>query len=150
MSTIVPSPADSRPIISSLFNVEFGQIADSNFSDVAGLSVDIEEVESLVVVDGKTVSRWTPGTVKYSEITLKREFTGNKDFWTWLDEMAKGKSLKEDGSIVMFDLDGTEVGRWNASAAWPSKWSVTDLDVGANDGMVEEITLQIEFLERIS
>jgi hypothetical protein len=32
--------------------------------------------------------------------------------------------------------------------AWPSKWSVSDLDAGSDDVMTEEIELQIEFLER--
>jgi phage tail-like protein len=149
MTTIVPSAADQTPIISSRFAVEFGTIASGLFTEASGLSLDIEEVKSTrITADGKSVTRFSPGTVKYSTITLKREFNGDKEFWTWHDDMCKGKAIYTDGSIVMYGLDGTEVDRWNIVKAWPSKWSVTDLDAGSDDVVTEEIELKIEFLER--
>jgi phage tail-like protein len=149
MTTIVPSDDSNTAIISSTFAVEFGTIASGMFTEVSGLGMDIEEVKSTrVTLLGKSVTRFSPGTVKYQTITLKREFNGDKEFWTWHDEMCKGKRKYTDGSIVMYDLDGTEVDRWNILKAWPSKWSVSDLDAGSDDVMTEEIELQIEFLER--
>lgn len=148
MTTIVPGSTETTPFLSSLFNVEFGP-AGGVFTEVSGLSIDIEEVESVVVNEsGKEVTRWTPGTVKYSEITLKREFTGDRAFWDWHIKMVEGQNAFEDGSVVLYDLGGTEVSRWNINKAWPSKWSCSDLDAGSGDAMIEEITLQIEFLER--
>lgn len=148
MTTIVPGSVETTPLVSSLFNVEF-QKAGGVFTEVSGLNIDIEEVESVVVNEqGKEVTRWTPGTVKYSEITLKREFTGDRKFWDWHIEMTEGKQSYEDGAIVIYHLDGTEQSRWTVNRAWPSKWSCSDLDAGSGDAMIEEITLQIEFLER--
>jgi phage tail-like protein len=43
---------------------------------------------------------------------------------------------------------GTETGRWTFTNAWPSKWSASDLDVGSDDVMSEEVTLQIEHIQR--
>ncbi len=149
MTTIVPGDATSTAIVSSLFSVEFGQIASGEFTEASGLSIDIEEVQSTkVTADGKTVTTFSAGTVKYSTITLKREFNGNKEFWDWHDKMCKGEELFEDGSIVLYNLARTEVDRWNVLKAWPSKWSVSDLDAGSDDVLVEEIEMQIEFLER--
>lgn len=150
MTTIVPSAENQTPIISSRFAVEFGTIASGLFTEASGLALDIEEVKSTrITADGKSVTRFSPGTVKYATITLKREFNGDKEFWTWHDDMCKGKAVYTDGSIVMYGLDGTEVDRWNISKAWPSKWSVTDLDASSDDVVTEEIELQIEFLERV-
>jgi len=149
MTTIVPGDQTTTAIISSLFAVEFGTVAEGMFTEASGLAVDIEEVKSTrVTLLGKSVTRFSPGTVKYATITLKREFNGNKEFWKWHDDMAKGKKLYTDGAIVLFDLDGTEVDRWNILRAWPSKWSVSDLDASGDDVMTEEIELQIEHLER--
>ena len=149
MTTIVPSDVRKTAIISSTFAVEFGTIASGMFTEVSGLGMDIEEIKSTrVTLLGKAVTRFSPGTVKYQTITFKREFNGDKEFWNWHDEMCKGKRKYTDGSIVMFDLDGTEVDRWNIIKAWPSKWTVSDLDAGTDDVMTEEIELQIEFLER--
>ena len=48
----------------------------------------------------------------------------------------------------MFDMAGTELGRWTFTNVWPSKWSASDLDVGSDDLMTEEITLAVEELKR--
>jgi phage tail-like protein len=148
MTTIVPSDDKTTSIVSSLFAVEFGPISGL-FTEASGFSMDIEEVKSTrVTADGKSVTRFSPGTVKYGTITLKREFTGDKAFFTWHDNMCKGMREYQDGSIVMYDLQGTEVDRWNVLRAWPSKWSVADLDAGGDDVVIEEIELQLEGLER--
>lgn len=149
MTTIVPSDETSTPFVSSLFTVEFGELASGRFNSVSGLSFDIEEVSSTQrTAEGKTVTQFSPGTVKYAALTLKRDFTGNKEFWDWHDKMCKGEGLYQDGSVVIHDLGGKEVDRWNISKAWPSKWSASDLSAGSDDVLTEEIELQIEFMER--
>lgn len=149
MTTIVPGDASQQAFISSAFAVEFKELAQGLFTEVSGLSLDIEEVESTrITADGKTVTRFSPGTVKYATITLKREFNGDKEFWAWHDAMCNGQGQYTDGSIVVYDVAGTEVDRWNIQKAWPSKWSVSDLDASSDDPLIEEIEMQIEFLER--
>ncbi|HEY5663233.1 MAG TPA: phage tail protein [Ilumatobacter sp.] len=150
MTTVVPSGKDERALISSKFTVTFKQVASGIFTEVSGLSIDIEEVQSTYVTpDGKTVTRWGPGTVKYSTLTLKREFNpSNKEFWDWHDKMCKGAAEWSDGGITLHTLDGSAADAWNVYNAWPSKWSVGDLDAGTDDVLIEEIELQIEFLER--
>jgi phage tail-like protein len=148
MTTIVPSDDTTTAIISSTFAVEFGPI-EGLFTEASGLSMDIEEVKSTrVTPTGASVTRFSPGTVKYGAITLKREFNGDKSFWTWHDNMCKGKREYNDGSIVMYGIDGAEVDRWNLVRAWPSKWSASDLDAGGDDVVTETIEIQIEFMER--
>ena len=51
---------------------------------------------------------------------------------------------------MLHDISGAENGRWTFENAWPSKWSASDLDVGTDDLMVEEVTLQVELLKRES
>src|SRR5690606_17652919 len=102
MTTIVPSDDTNTAIISSTFAVEFGTIASGMFTEASGLSMDIEEVKSTRIgPDGKSVTRFSPGTVKYQTVTLKREFNGDKEFWTWHDEMCQGKKVYTDGAIVL-------------------------------------------------
>lgn len=149
MTTIVASDATSSPFVSSLFTVEFGTLASGKFNSVSGLSFDIEEVSSTQrTAEGKTLTLFSPGTVKYSALTLKRDFTGNKEFWEWHDAMCKGEGKYTDGSIVIHDLAGVEVDRWSILKAWPSKWSASDLSAGSDDILTEEVELQIEFMER--
>ncbi len=150
MTTIVPGDETQQAFISSAFAVEFPGLASGFFTEASGLSMDIEEVESTRINEqGKTVTRWSPGTVKYGTVTLKREFNGDREFYAWHQEMCEGKRAFADGSIVLYDLAGAEVDRWNISKAWPSKWSVSDLDASGDDPITEDIELQIEFLERV-
>ncbi len=150
MTTIVASSDEQRPFVASRFTVKFGSL-EGVFSDVSGLSIDIEEVESTIVTaKGEQITRWTPGTVNYGELTLKREFTGDKGFWDWHMEMVRGdrKAGYRDGSITMYDLDGSILDSWSIEKAWASKWSASDLDSGSADPLIEEVTIQLEFLKR--
>jgi phage tail-like protein len=150
MTTIVAGSDEQRPFVASRFAVKFGAL-EGVFTDISGLSIDIEEVESTIVnAQGVQITRWTPGTVNYGELTLKREFTGDKGFWEWHVQMANGdrKAGYRDGSITMFDLDASMLDSWSIEKAWPSKWSASDLDSGSADPMIEEITIQLELLRR--
>jgi phage tail-like protein len=150
MTTVVASSDDQRPFVASRFVVEFGS-CKGTFTEVSGLSIDIEEVESVIVTEkGEQITRWTPGTVNYGELTLKREFSKDKAFWDWHMEMVKGdrKAGYRDGSITLYDLDGAILDSWSVQKAWPSKWSASDLDSSGADPMIEEITVQLEYLQR--
>ena len=94
-------------------------------------------------------TRKRPGTTKYGDITLKRTLSPDKKFWEWAVKIRSGNlEYRTNGALVMYDMAGTEVGRWSFTNAWPSKWSASDLDVGSDDLMTEEITLAIEELKR--
>lgn len=150
MTTVVAGSDEQRPFVASRFAVKFGTL-EGVFTDVSGLSIDIEEVESTIVnAKGQQITRWTPGTVNYGELTLKREFTGDRGFWDWHLEMVEGKRSEgyRNGSITLFDLDASILDSWSIERAWASKWSASDLDSGAADPMIEEITIQLEFLKR--
>lgn len=151
MSTITPGSEAQYSLLTSLFALEMGSIQVGDIQSVSGLNIDIEEVESKEIgPDGKMISRFRAGTVKYAELTLKRVFTGDKTLYDWHMQMVNGENAYEDGSVVLYKLDGTEAARWNLQKAWPSKWSVSDLDAGSDDVVSEEITIQMEFIERAS
>ena len=50
--------------------------------------------------------------------------------------------------LVISDMSGAELSRWTFNNVWPSKWSASDLDVGSDDLMTEEVTLAVEELIR--
>jgi phage tail-like protein len=151
VSTITPSSDEQRAILTSMFALELGSINVGDIQSVSGLSIDVKEVESKEVgADGKLISRFRAGTVAYSEISIKRVFTGDKTLYDWHMKMVAGANAYEDGSIVLYNLDNSEAARWNLNKVWPSKWSVSDLDAGTDDVVSEETTLQIEYMERVS
>lgn len=148
MPAVSPGLVEDVEFVGSWFSVELSNGIEGFFSEASGLSIDVEVVD-ITDASKDTVTRKRPGTAKYSEINLKRTLGPDKSFWDWAKSIRDGKKdFRTDGSIVLFDIGGTEIGRWNFTNAWPSKWSASDLDVGTDDLMQEDVTLQIELLTR--
>src|SRR6187551_1165285 len=96
----------------------------------------------------KIVERKRAGKPKYSEVVLKRGFTTNTAVHDWFKEVvdAQKPTPYKTASIVLYDREQTETARFSLEACWPSKLSVSDLSSGSDDVMVEELTIQHEFL----
>lgn len=139
-------------LVGSWFAIELPKAKIEGITEVSGLAVEVNVVEVTQVFGAAdTNTKKRPGAAKYGEITVKRPLTPDKSLWKWAKDIRDGKNdYRADGSIVLFDITNKEVGRWNFLNAWPSKWSASDLDVGTDDAMIEEVTLQIEHIERIS
>ena len=149
MPTTSPGEVTDIELVGSWFSVELDNGISGYFSEVGGLAVDVEVIEFTdTAID--TVTRKRPGTTKYNEVTLKRTLSPDKTFWDWVKKIRDGDmAYRTDGAVVVFDMSGKEIGRWTMTNVWPSKWSASDLDVGSDDLMQEDVTLQVEMLERV-
>src|SRR5215218_4178952 len=107
-------PAQDVLYVGSWFTVELDNGIKGFFTDAGGLNIEMEVVEVTdATVKGDTRLRKRPGTPKYADITLKRPFTGDKKFWTWIKDIRDGKlQFRTGGAIVMFNMGGEEIGRW--------------------------------------
>lgn len=152
MSNVLASDAKAVPYVGNNFYVELAAVKIKGaFTNAGGLSIDVEVVD-VPASQKDNMARKRAGTAKYGDITLKRNLTKDKAFYEWADKIRQGKTkdYRSDGSIVLYSQDGsTEIARWNFSNAWPSKWSVSDPDASKADPLMEEVTLAIEFLERV-
>jgi phage tail-like protein len=147
----VAGPVEDQQLVGSWFMVEIPKLTIQNLTEVGGLAIEMGVVETAQANEkGDIVIKKIPGVVQFSEITLKRQLTADKSMWTWVKEVRDKKAYRCDGSIVMYDTAGTEVSRWNFTNGWPSKWSASDLDAGSDDPIMEELTIQIEMLQRVS
>lgn len=148
MPVTSPGPVKDLEYIGSWFSVELDNGVSGFFTDVSGLAIEVGVIEKTDAMKD-TVTRKRPGTTKYGDITLKRTLSADKAFWNWAKSIRDGKpDFRTKGAVVLYDIAGTEIGRWTFENAWPSKWSASDLDVGTDDPMTEEVTVTIEFLKR--
>jgi phage tail-like protein len=150
MPVTTPGPTQDQERVASWFTVALDNHKATFFSEVSGLTMEVEVVENTQSSEkGDTFTRRRPAVAKYSEITLKRTLTKDRTFYDWADTIRKGQlEFRANGAIVVHDMDGTPLDQWTFENAWPSKWSVSDLDVGSNDLMIETVVLQIELLKR--
>ncbi len=139
------------PLVAFNFAIEVSGIISGYFTEAAGLGSESEVVEHKIVgPEGKEIVRKIPGRLKWGDVTLKRGITTNMDFWDWrkLVEDGKVSSARKDGSIMMYDQEGTEVARWNFTAGWPSKVSGPSVSTTSNEVGVEELTIVHENIVR--
>lgn len=149
-ATINPGADDKRPFVSSLFEVTIDGVTLNDVMSVSGLNLDVTDVQVDTVYDGKHAQEYTPGVVSYPELTIKRTFRGDKTLYDWHQKAVTGADteMRKTGSVFVHNLKGDIVDTWNFQHAWISKWSISDFDVSGDDAVTEEVTIQIEFLER--
>jgi phage tail-like protein len=142
-------PTDA--LVAQHFTIEIGSIEIAQFSEVSGLTSEIDVVELKEnTSDGKPIIHKMPGAPKPPTITLKRAKSGSKDLWDWHKAMLEGRVLdaRKEGSVVLKDFEGGEVSRYNFTGAWISKLSTSTLKSGSNEVLMEEVTIVCEFMER--
>lgn len=149
MAVTAPGESKDLQLIGSWFDISLDNGITGHFQEVGGLAIDVEVVE-VTDTSKDTTTRKRPGTTKYGEITLKRTLSPNKDFWDWAKKIRDGKlDYRTNGAITIYDMAGTMVASWELTNVWPSKWSASDLDVGSDDLMQEDVTLQVEQLKKV-
>ncbi|CAN5366341.1 hypothetical protein BH11ACT8_BH11ACT8_15350 [soil metagenome] len=150
---------NTDPIIAQNFFLEFDGV-QIILASVSGLDVEVDvSSTNQVGKDGKTQTVKTLGMGnKANDITFTRmaPLSAVADpVWKWFtDIQSKGMvasdrtSNRKNGSVVLYDSTGAEVGRFNFYNGWPSKISTDSLSSDSNEAVKESITLVIERLER--
>lgn len=140
------------PAINCWFGIDFqGKVAGA-FRECSGLGSESQVVEYKGSSDSdKNFFRKIPGRMKWNDITLKRGMTDSLDMWEWRKMVEDGKveDARRDGSIVMYDGQGSEIGRWNFLRAWPTKISGPSTNAGGNEPAIEELAITHEGYIRV-
>jgi len=108
------------------------------FQSVSGLGVETEVVEDPVTV------RKRPGRTKYSNITLKRGYTGDTSLSDWATEGLRDGLSMRDLHIVLLSPSAEPISSFDLVSCFPVRW-----DVGATSpgGATETIVVTCERVE---
>jgi phage tail-like protein len=130
------------------FLVEIDGVTRAGFTEVGGLTTEQDIVEYREGSESATV-RKLPGLRKYSNLTLKRGFTQDKELWQWRKTTIDGATERRSGSVVLLDEGRTEVLRWNFVEGWISKWEGPALNAKTNEAAIESLEIAHEGLELV-
>src|SRR5262245_38678853 len=114
--------ADRRdPLPSFCFRVSISGVAresaDAFFRSVSGLKWETEVLD--VRAGGVNDSTFRlPGATKWTNITLKRGFSGSSGFMKWREEWLKGTCTRASGSIMQLDTELKVITTWKFEEAW--------------------------------
>jgi phage tail-like protein len=141
----------SDPLVGFHFSVEVSGKVTGLFTEVGGLGSESDVVEHKPI-SGKGVDfvQKMPGRLKWGDITLKRGITATMDVWSWRQLVVDGKTVaaRANGTITMFDNDGSAVAQWDFVNGWPSKVSGPSLTSDSTAFGVEEMTIVHEGIKR--
>jgi phage tail-like protein len=103
-------------------SIDGSGIESALFTEVSGLQLEIDTFE---YTEGgvNDFTHRLPGRVKGNLLTLKRGITKKNEFLKWLSDIAIGKIKRRTMTIILYDLKGTQIQRWDFNNVYPTKWS---------------------------
>jgi phage tail-like protein len=125
------------------FYVEIDNKKEAVFTEVSGLSVEVSTEDMNEGGNNEYVHKFI-GRTKIGNITLKQGMTKSQDFLKWVMDVSQGKIKRKNISVVMYDLEGKQVQRWNFLEAVPIKWTGAQFQASGNGAAVETF----EFVHR--
>ncbi|PYJ68123.1 MAG: phage tail protein [Verrucomicrobia bacterium] len=127
------------------FRVEINNITVGAFSDVSGLSSDGDIVEFCDAARHLHIRKLT-GLRKFSNITLKRGYTENRELWNWRNNTVNSILDRRNGTIVLMDEERNDVLHWEFEGGWPHKIDGPTFNTKGNDVAIENVELVVESL----
>lgn len=143
----MPTRREFDSIGSANFNVEIEGVTQGAF-----LSVDMLESTTAVIETrhgNELPVRKTPGRHRYTNIILRRGWTGDDALWLWRKRVTDGMVERKAGSIII--TDGTakgEIARFNFFEGWPCRWRLGTWDANADGILIEEVEITVERIEK--
>jgi phage tail-like protein len=125
------------------FYVEIDNKKEAIFTEVSGLTVEVSTEDFNEGGNNEYVHKFI-GRTKIGNVTLKQGMTKSQDFLKWVMDVSQGKIKRKNISVVMYDLEGKQVQRWNFLEAVPIKWTGAQFQASGNGAAVETF----EFVHR--
>jgi phage tail-like protein len=143
--------ARQDPLRNFRFRLEIDGLTVAGFSDVTIGETSVDVVDYREGTDPPHVRKLS-GLRKYGNVTLKRGVTSSLDLWNWHKQVLDGQVSKARKSvaIVVADETGADKARFVVTDAWPTKYSVGNLDARGNEVLIETLELVNEGIERVS
>lgn len=132
------------------WQVEVDGLVLAQFKEASGLGTEVSVIEQIENKPGGIpMTLKLPGIAKWSDITLKRGISDDAGWWEWIKQVQEGKidSARRNASIVLYSYERGEKMRFNLTACWPSKLSLSSLQAGGTEIAMEEVTLVHQGLE---
>ncbi|HEX4997296.1 MAG TPA: phage tail protein [Terriglobia bacterium] len=131
------------------FQIEIEGVNAGRFRSVSGLAIESEVVDYREGGDNGTIHKLFTGTRKYSNIVLKRGFTGSPALYNWYMSSTAENPGKVNGRIIVFDSHDVKVAQWEFVSGFPVKWEGPDYDASANEVAIETIEIAHEGLTMV-
>src|SRR5919199_5124895 len=134
------------------FSITIDGYEIASFSELSGITTEVEAVDFLESSDKEVVFKKLPGKRKPPTITLKRGKNSSMELWAWHEAVLNGEivAARKSCSLVMYNYDGKPVARYHCENAWPAKIEIGALKAGASEVLMATVTIVCEHIQRVS
>ena len=142
-----------RPYSQFNYLVDLGtgdtESAQAGFSEVSGLSVEVNVAEYRNGNEKNNAVRKITGSYKVGDVTLKRGVIGSMDLYEWLDQVRDGDPDARRDIVIQLlaeDRSGPVV-TWKLAEARPIKYTGPTLNGSGTEIAIEELVLACERID---
>jgi phage tail-like protein len=134
------------------FSVVIDGYEIASFSELSGITTEVEPVDYLSSSDKEIIFKKLPGKRKPPTVTLRRGSTSGLELWSWHQTVLEGNiaAARKSASLVMYNTDGQPVARYYLEHAWPAKLELGAMKAGMSEILMETVTIVCEGLQRVA
>jgi phage tail-like protein len=129
------------------FLVEIDSVTRAGFTEASGLTIDTDAMDYREGADKTHNVRKLRGLTKYTNISLKRGYTQDKELWNWYKATINGSVERRSLEVALLNENRDEVLRWRVSEAWIAKMDMGPFNATTSEAAIETIELFNEGIE---
>jgi len=114
---------------------------DVRFTEVGGLSVEMGTEEVAEGGENRFIQKF-PTRTKYPDLVLKRGLLLNSEIFKWIRECVEDLKIQpKDLDVKLLNDEHMPLLTWHVVGAYPTKWSVSDLNATGNAVVIESLQM---------
>jgi phage tail-like protein len=123
------------------FAVEVGGIISGGFSEVTGLTAQVDTYDYREGGVNDYVHKVAGPAMYPTNLTLKRGLTDSSVLWAWHQGALHGMVVRQPVSVILMDTAANPVWRWDFQDAYPIRWVGPELRAGTGVVAIETLEL---------
>ena len=133
-------------------------VVDAVFLECQGFNYSQDVIEFSEVTSGrwgkankgKFVQTKLPGHAKSGNLTLLRGMTSSMALWNWFELIQDGNWAKQRKNALLTIYEGGKPqARFELTAAWPTRYKISDVKSNSQEIEVEEVEVAYEGFKRV-
>jgi phage tail-like protein len=118
---------------------------DVRFTEVSGLSVEMGTEDVPEGGENRFVQKY-PTRAKYPDLVLKRGLLRSSEVWNWIRECVEDLTVTPRSvDVKLLDEEHEPLMTWHLVGAFPTKWSVSDLNAANNAVVIESLQMYYQY-----
>lgn len=119
--------------------------SDVRFSEVSGLTVEVGTEEVPEGGENRFTQKY-PTRAKYPDLVLKRGLLLDSRVWDWARQCIEDQRIvPKNVDVKLLNEEHDPLMTWHVIGAYPTKWSVTDLNASSNTLVIETLQLFYQY-----